>query len=97
MKMPFGKYKGKKVSSIPKDYLSWLLKECDLYEPLKGKVEKAFYPKMYTFRIDVTNAREGNGSYFLDAETGKDAKMKVKLAVKGKKAKYRIENLGRLN
>lgn len=96
MKMPFGKHKGTNVDKIPKDYLQWLLKECDLYTPLKTAVEEAFYPKIYTFRVDVTRASKGNGSYFVDAVSKTAAKKMVRRSTKGR-ANYKIKNLGRLN
>jgi hypothetical protein len=37
--MPFGKHKGEPFSSIPSDYLWWLLRECDLKYPLRVAVE----------------------------------------------------------
>lgn len=38
MKFPFGKHKGKKVHNIPRHYLRWAYKNCDLYGKLKKEV-----------------------------------------------------------
>lgn len=39
MKMPFGKYKGRELSSVPADYVSWALDNCDLSPPLRAALE----------------------------------------------------------
>lgn len=36
--MPFGKYKGEKVTLLPKDYLEWMWNNLSLQEPLQGYV-----------------------------------------------------------
>jgi hypothetical protein len=36
--MPFGKHAGRELFSLPGDYLSWLLENLSLYEPLKSAV-----------------------------------------------------------
>lgn len=42
MIMPFGKYKGSPVSSLPSDYISWLLENCKNMQPkLKYELMKA--------------------------------------------------------
>ena len=41
MIMPFGKYKGRSVYSIPRDYLAWLRDECRLYGRLARAVDDA--------------------------------------------------------
>jgi hypothetical protein len=41
-KMPFGKYKGTRVSDLPDSYLEWLLALDDLREPLKSAVESEY-------------------------------------------------------
>jgi hypothetical protein len=40
MKMPFGKYRGDDLDSIPKDYLVWLLDTVDLGPYLRMEVER---------------------------------------------------------
>ena len=40
MRMPFGKHKGEELSSVPIDYLEWLLTLHDLREPLKRSVSE---------------------------------------------------------
>lgn len=37
--MPFGKYQGRDVDRLPKSYLKWLLRECDLSPELRRAVE----------------------------------------------------------
>lgn len=40
-KMPFGKYRGRELSSLPRDYLEWLNEdERELREPLKTNVAR---------------------------------------------------------
>lgn len=40
-KMPFGKYRGRELSSLPRDYLEWLgEEERELREPLKTNVAR---------------------------------------------------------
>src|SRR5262249_31191757 len=39
--MPFGKYKGHEVDSLPREYLRWLTENCALREPLATAVEDA--------------------------------------------------------
>jgi hypothetical protein len=39
MRMPFGKYKGLPLKTVPTGYLCWLLSECDLSAWLKRAVE----------------------------------------------------------
>jgi hypothetical protein len=41
MKMPFGKFKGCPVHSLPEDYLSWLWENIELREPLRSAVADA--------------------------------------------------------
>jgi hypothetical protein len=36
--MPFGKYKGELISSLPTDYLEWLVENAELREPLKTQI-----------------------------------------------------------
>lgn len=47
MIMPFGKYKGEDLEDIPVDYLSWILNNMEIYEPLL---------------TDITNIIEGHKS-----------------------------------
>jgi Putative quorum-sensing-regulated virulence factor len=47
MNMPFGKHRGREVHKLPRRYLTWLLKECDLYGPLKYAVEEALDKREY--------------------------------------------------
>ena len=42
MLMPFGKYKGKPIDSIPCGYLKWILANCELREPLKTAIRSAY-------------------------------------------------------
>jgi hypothetical protein len=42
---PFGKHRGEKITDIPRRYLGWLLRECDLREPLRAEVEAAYNRK----------------------------------------------------
>lgn len=44
--MPFGKYKGKTVSELPDSYIAWLMKKCELKEPLKTWVEEVIWEKV---------------------------------------------------
>ena len=37
--MPFGKYKGNKMSEVPDHYLMWLWENTDLRDPLKSYIE----------------------------------------------------------
>lgn len=37
--MPFGKHKGKPLNQIPKDYLSWVLQECNIKDWLYKEIE----------------------------------------------------------
>lgn len=39
MRMPFGKYRGEKLTDIDIGYLGWLLESCDLREPLRSAVK----------------------------------------------------------
>lgn len=39
--MPFGKYKGELISDLPKEYVKWLLLNCNLYSMLRAALEKA--------------------------------------------------------
>jgi Putative quorum-sensing-regulated virulence factor len=41
VRMPFGKFKGFQVQDLPRDYLEWLMENCDLREPLASAVEGA--------------------------------------------------------
>ena len=43
MIMPFGKYKGRSVSTLPEDYLMWLWDSVDLRGRLRGEVEAALF------------------------------------------------------
>ena len=43
--MPFGKYKGQPISSIPDSYVAWLLKEGSLREPLKRELENSIWER----------------------------------------------------
>jgi hypothetical protein len=36
--MPFGKFKGSELAELPDGYLSWLVENIDLWEPLRGRV-----------------------------------------------------------
>jgi hypothetical protein len=38
MRMPFGKYQGRDLEEIPKDYLNWIAEHIDLYGPLREAV-----------------------------------------------------------
>ena len=44
--MPFGKHKGKPVSELPDSYIAWLMKKCELKEPLKTWVEEVIWEKV---------------------------------------------------
>lgn len=44
--MPFGKYKGKSLEEIPDSYIAWLMKSCELKEPLKTWVKDAIWEKI---------------------------------------------------
>lgn len=44
--MPFGKYKGKSLEEIPDSYTAWLLKKCELKEPLKTWVKDVIWEKI---------------------------------------------------
>ena len=44
--MPFGKYKGKSLQEIPDSYIAWLMKSCELKEPLKTWVEDLVWEKI---------------------------------------------------
>jgi len=50
MKMPFGKYKGEEVDSIPEEYLQWLWEEVDLRGQLKRSVRHVL--RAYTIHRD---------------------------------------------
>jgi len=39
--MPFGKFKGRAVDALPREYLEWLMNNVDLREPLASAVEAA--------------------------------------------------------
>jgi hypothetical protein len=41
MRMPFGKYRGCEVDTLPPQYLEWLWENCDLREPLLSAVREA--------------------------------------------------------
>src|SRR5215204_6587463 len=41
-RMPFGKYKGESLSDIPLHYISWLLEQEFLKEPLRGWLEDEY-------------------------------------------------------
>lgn len=45
--MPFGKYKGRPLSELPDPYVAWLIKKCDLKEPLKTWVEELICEKVF--------------------------------------------------
>ena len=38
-KMPFGKHKGKLLTSLPKEYVAWLLKQSSIKNPLRTQLE----------------------------------------------------------
>ena len=40
MKILFGKYKGKELCEVPRNYLCWLYHQPDLNGPLKQAIEK---------------------------------------------------------
>lgn len=40
VKMPFGLHKGKKITSIPKQYRGWLLQQSDLHKDLRYTLER---------------------------------------------------------
>jgi hypothetical protein len=43
VKMPFGKYRGIEVDSLPEQYLEWLWQNIDLREPLYSAVRDALF------------------------------------------------------
>lgn len=55
MKMPFGKYKGEYVDSIPIEYLQWLLENVDLRNNLRMSVLNALN------RYETTDSQEKVG------------------------------------
>lgn len=48
--MPFGRHKGRPLSEIPSEYLSWLLRECDLRPWLHDAVEAELQDRVSGFR-----------------------------------------------
>lgn len=39
-KIPFGKYKGKLLNEVPKQYVKWMYRNCELYGTFKEEVAK---------------------------------------------------------
>jgi len=46
VEMPFGKFKGFKISEIPTYYLVWCMKNCNLYGPLYEAIYLQSYNEM---------------------------------------------------
>jgi hypothetical protein len=44
MLMPFGKHKGQRVETLPRDYLIWLQKNVALREPLRSEIASLLTP-----------------------------------------------------
>src|SRR5262249_34051147 len=62
LKMPFGKYKGKRINKLPTDYLVWCRDKCDnLTDELRAAVEEELAD-----RTDAT--REGDEERAAEAE-----------------------------
>jgi hypothetical protein len=38
--MPFGRYRGRRICHLPDDYLTWLIENIDLRQPLLGHIER---------------------------------------------------------
>lgn len=47
MKMPFGKYRGVELTDVPFEYLSWLIEQDFLREPLRTLAEEEFDRRTY--------------------------------------------------
>lgn len=45
MKMPFGKHKGTNIEDIPKTYLGWVAKNCNLTPCLANEVKRVLGDK----------------------------------------------------
>lgn len=69
--MPFGKYKGKPLTELPDPYVAWLIKKCDLKEPLKTWVEEVIWEKVCKDKkeeiikkwVDSNYTERSRGSY----------------------------------
>jgi Putative quorum-sensing-regulated virulence factor len=42
MRMPFGKYKGSRLEDVPLEYISWLIDQDFLRDPLRSAVEEEY-------------------------------------------------------
>ena len=50
--MPFGKFRGFSIQDIPRDYLSWLWENVDLYGRLKDEVSKFILSESHLPELD---------------------------------------------
>jgi hypothetical protein len=57
MLMPFGKYRGYEVDGLPEQYLSWLVNNIQLREPLRSEVISAMRLGTDVVREDTTGTR----------------------------------------